>query len=152
MWDSGAGRCVISYECYNSISTKYKTDLFPSQIGIKAANGTFIRNKAECEIMFRIGHEKFTFPFLCSDQLSREIILGHNFAKNFCIGTLSDTNDIMSLTKSGKPFAETLPTHDVNAVVFSAESIVIPLYSNSYIKWQDAQGKENSKPWEDLCF
>ena len=27
-WDSGAGRCVISYKCYNRLHPKYKTELF----------------------------------------------------------------------------------------------------------------------------
>ena len=40
----------------------------------------------------------------------------------------------MSLTKNGIPFAETLPTNDINAIVFCAESIVIPPYSNGYVK------------------
>ena len=70
LWDSGAGRCVISYECYNKISPKFKSDLFTSDIRLKAANGTFITNKGGCEISFRIGQERFRFPFLCSDQLS----------------------------------------------------------------------------------
>ena len=41
---------------------------------------------------------------------------------------------VMSLTKNGIPFAETLPTNDVNAIVFCAESTLIPPYSNGYIK------------------
>ena len=87
LWDSGAGRCVISYECYNKISPKFKSDLFTSDIRLKAANGTFITNKGQCEISFKIGQERFRFPFLCSDQLSQELILGHNFAQTFHIGT-----------------------------------------------------------------
>ena len=80
-WDSDAGKCVMSFNCYLSIPTKYKTELYPSRIKIKAANGTFIINKGECDSTFVIGDERFTFPFLCSDQLSQQIILGHNFAK-----------------------------------------------------------------------
>ena len=37
LWDSGAGKCVISFDCYQSIPTKYKTVLYPSSIKIKAA-------------------------------------------------------------------------------------------------------------------
>ena len=74
LWDSSAGRCVISYECYNKIAPKFKSDLFTSDIRLKAANGTFIRNKGECEISFKIGQEGFRFPFLCSDQLSQELL------------------------------------------------------------------------------
>ena len=57
LWDSGMGRCVISYECYSIISPKFKIDLFTSDIRLKVANGTFIRNKGECEISFKIGQE-----------------------------------------------------------------------------------------------
>ena len=87
LWDSCAGKCVISFDCYQSIPIKYKTEVYPSIIKIKAANGTVITNKGECDLTFVIGDEKFTFPFLCSDQLSQPIILGHNFAKVFNIGT-----------------------------------------------------------------
>ena len=46
------------------------------------------------------------------------MILGHNFSKAFCTVTLWDADDVMSLTRNGMPFAETLPTHDINALVF----------------------------------
>ena len=87
LWDSGAGQCVLSFNCYNAIPTKYKSDLFTSPIKIKAANGTLIENKGECDITFKIGSIKFTFPFLCSAQLSQQFILGYNFSKAFHIGT-----------------------------------------------------------------
>ena len=45
LWDSGAGQCVLSFDCYNAIPAKYKTDLFTSSIKIKAANGTLIETK-----------------------------------------------------------------------------------------------------------
>ena len=44
LWDSGAGRCVIYYDCYNSLHPKYKTE-FPSSVRIRAVNGTIIVNK-----------------------------------------------------------------------------------------------------------
>ena len=69
LWDSGAARCVLSHNLYQSIPNKFKTELFPSPIKIRAANSTFIPNKGECDISFTIGSEKFTFQFLCSDQL-----------------------------------------------------------------------------------
>ena len=118
LWDSVAGRCVISYDCYNSISTKHKTDLFHSEIRIKAASGTFIRKHGECDITFRIGQEKFSFPFLCSEQLSQDMIWGLNFSKTFHIGTMWDENNIMFLTRECKSIAETLKTSYINAVVF----------------------------------
>ena len=80
LWDLGAGRCVISYGCYNKILPQFKSDLFTSGIRLKAANGTFIRNKRKCEISFKIGQERFRFPFLCSDQ----IISGTDFRPQFC--------------------------------------------------------------------
>ena len=107
LWDSGAGKCVISSDCYKSILTKYKTELYPSSIKIKAANGPFITNKAECDLTFVIGDERFTFTFLWSDQLSQQIILGHNFAKAFHIGTWWDQDDNMYLTRHGSPFEKT---------------------------------------------
>ena len=79
LWHSGACKCVLSLESYKMIPDKYKTDLFSSNIKIKSANGTTIKNDGACDITFRMGTEKFTFPFLCSDQLSQAIIIGHNF-------------------------------------------------------------------------
>ena len=67
LWDSDAGRCIISYDCYKSLHPKYKTDLFPGSVRIRATNGTFIANKGECDITLKINNEQFTFPFLCSD-------------------------------------------------------------------------------------
>ena len=61
--DSGAGRCVISFDCYNGLHHKYKTELFPSSIRMKAVNGTFITKKGECDITLSINNVKFTFPF-----------------------------------------------------------------------------------------
>ena len=43
LWDSGAGQCVLSFDCYNAIPARYKSDLFPSLIRIRAANGTINR-------------------------------------------------------------------------------------------------------------
>ena len=70
LWDSGAGRCIISYDCYNSLHPKYKMELFPNSVKIRATNGTFIDHKEECYIAPRINNERFTSPFFCSDQLS----------------------------------------------------------------------------------
>ena len=104
LWDLGAGKCVISFDCYQSIPTKYKTELYPSNIKIKAVNGTFITNMGQCDVTFVIGDERFTFPFLCSNQLSQQIISDHNFAKASNIGTWWDQDDNMYLTRNGKPF------------------------------------------------
>ena len=87
LWDSGAGKCVISYDKYQTIPKKFKTPLVPSNILIKAANGSIIENKGECDITFRIGHENFTFTFLVSNALTQDITLGYNFSKAYHIGT-----------------------------------------------------------------
>ena len=122
-----------SYECYNSLHPKYKAKLFPSIVKIRAANGTCIPNRGKCDVTFKMNKERFTFPFLCSDQLSQQMILSHNFSKAYCIGTLWNVDDVMSLTRNGMPFAETLPTNDINALVFCTESAVLLPYSNGYI-------------------
>ena len=98
--NEGAGRCITSYDCYNSLHPKYKTELFPSSVKIRAANDTFTSNRGECDVTFRINKERFTFPFLCSDQLSQQMILGHNFSEVHCIGTLWNVDDVMSLTRN----------------------------------------------------
>ena len=134
LWDSGAGICIISYDYYNSLHLKYKTELFPSSVKIRAANSTFISNRGECDVTFTINKERFTFPFLCSDQLFQQMILGHNFSKAFYIGTLWNVDDVMSLIRNRVPFAETLPTYNINVLVFCVESTVIPPYSNGYIQ------------------
>ena len=84
----------------------------------KAANGSFIKNRGECDLTFKINNEQFNFPFLCSKQLS-QLILGHNFAKAFHIGTSWDANDTMSLTINGWAFAETIPAKDIQALPFA---------------------------------
>ena len=141
LWDSGTGRCVIFYDCYNSLHPKYKTELFPNSVRIKAANGTFIVNNGECDITLKINNERFTFPFLCLDQLSQWMILGHNFLKLYHIGMLWNADDMMSLTRNGIPFAETLPTNDINALVFCMEITVTPPYSSGYIKCRMPKAK-----------
>ena len=60
--------------------------------------------------------------------------LGHNFSKTYLIGTLWNADDVMSLTKNSIPFAETLPTNDINTIVLCMESTVVPPYSNGYVR------------------
>ena len=60
LWDSGAGRCITSYDSYNSLHPKHKMELFPSSVRIRTARGTFIANKGECKITFKINNERFT--------------------------------------------------------------------------------------------
>ena len=152
LWDSGAGQCVLSFDCYNAIPAKYKTDLFTSPIKIKAANGTLIENKGECDITFKIGSIKFTFPFLCSAQLSQQFILGYNFSKAFHIGTTWSADDTMSLTHQGKPIAQTISTKEINSIVFCCESTIIPPFSNAKIKCRAPKSQIKSKLWSELTL
>ena len=66
-------------------------------------------------------------------QLSQQVIIGHNFCNTFNIGTIWTAADVMSLTYEGKPIAQCIRTKGINALVFFAESIVIPPYSNAKI-------------------
>ena len=115
--------------------------IIPKHGKIRVANGMFTDNKGECDISLRINNERFTFPLLCLDQLCQQMILGHNFSKAYHIGTLWKADDVMSLMRNVIPFAETLPTNDINAFVFCAESTVIQPYSNGYIKCRMAKAK-----------
>ena len=110
LWELGACKYVISLESYQTVPNKSKTELFPSSIRIKAANGSIIHNNCECDITFRMASEKFTFPFLCSGQLSQSVILGHNFCNTFNFGTVWTAPDIMSLTYEGQPIAQCTKT------------------------------------------
>ena len=133
LWDSGACKCVLSLESYKMIPDKYRTDLFSSNIKIKAANRAIIKNNGECDIPFRMGTEKFTFPFLCSDQLSQAIIIGHNFCNKLNIGTVWTSPDILSLTYEGWTIAQCIRTKGINALVFCAENTILPPFSNAKI-------------------
>ena len=61
------------------------------------------------------------------------MILGHNFSKAYHIGMLWNADDVMSLTRYGVPFAKTLPTSDINALVFCMESAILLPFSYGYI-------------------
>ena len=152
LWDSGACKSVISFDCYQSIPIKYKTELYPSRIKIKAANGTFITNKGECALTFVIGDERLTFPFLCSDQLSQQIILGHNLAKTFHTCTWWDQDYTVYFRRNGKPFVQTIPTSNINALVFCTESTIIPPSSNGYIKCKVPKGKLKASIAKNCVF
>ena len=56
--------------------------------------------------------------FFVQTQLSQQMILGHNFSKAYHIGIMWNTDGVMSLTRNGMPFVETLPTNDINALCF----------------------------------
>ena len=45
LWDTGAGKCVISKDKYSSIPDKLKTELKPSNIIIKAASSRRFNNQ-----------------------------------------------------------------------------------------------------------
>ena len=151
LWDSGAGKCVISYDKYQTIPKKFKTPLVQSNILIKAANGSIIENKGECDITFRIGHENFTFTFLVSNALTQDIILGYNFSKAYHIGTNWNKNDEMYLTRNGKQLTTTVGTKSINAIVQCAEVIVIPPKSNAMVKCR-APNISCQEHFEKICL
>ena len=61
------------------------------------------------------------------------MILGLNFQKAYHIGTYWMPDDSLYLILNGEPFAETEPIHDLNALIFCAETTIIPHFSNGYI-------------------
>ena len=150
LWDSGAGKCVISLEKYKKIPSKFKTELFKSHIKIKAANGSSFENSGECDITFKIGNEEFTFPFLVSSTLTQVVILGYNFSRAFHIGTGWNKFDEMYLTINRKQLSTSISTTATNALVQSAESIVIPPRSNALIKCK-ASKITCQKHYEKIC-
>ena len=101
---------------------------------IKAANGSAIENKGECDITFKIGPASFTFTFLVSNELTQDAILGYNFSKAYHIGTDWNKNDEMMLTMNGQQITTAISTKAINALVQCAESISIPPRSNAMIK------------------
>ena len=101
---------------------------------------------------FVIGDEMFTFPFFCSDQLSQQIILAHNCAKEFHMGTWWDQDDIMYLTRHGKTFEQTIPPSTINALVFCTESIVIPPHPNGYIQCKVPKEKLKASLGKNCAF
>ena len=151
LWDSCAGKWVISFDCCQSIPTKYKTELYPSRITIKAANGIFITNKGECDLTFVIGDERFTFPFLYSDQLSQQIFLGHNLDKTFHIDTWWDHDDTMYLKRNCKPFEQTVPISTINVLVFVQRGQSFPL-TQMDTSDVNVQGKIESQYRKELCI
>ena len=151
LWDSGAGKCVISYEKYKTIPEKLKTSLVPSIILIKAAIGSMIENKGECDITFKIGPAIFTFTFLVSNELTQGIILGYNFSKAFHIGTDWNKNDEMMLKMDGKYLTTTISTKQINALVQCVESIIIPARSNAMIKCRAPKAMRHQN-FERICY
>ena len=150
LWESGAGKCVISLEKYKKIPSKFKTELFKSHIKIKAANGSSIENSGECDITFKIGNEEFAFPFLVSSTLTQEVILGYNFSRAFHIGTGWNKFDEIYLTMNRKQLTTTISTTAINDLVQCAESIVIPPRSNALIKCK-APKITCCKHYERIC-
>ena len=55
----------------------------------------------------------------------------------------------MSLTRNGMSFAETMPTSDINALVFYEESVVLPHFSNGYVTCRLPRAK--GKPYIGSC-
>ena len=84
--------------------------------------------------------------------MSQQLILGHNFAKAFHIGTSWDANDTMSLTINGRAFAETIPAKYIQALVFCSEGAIVPPYSNGYILYRLPKLLRHSNPGRNFVF
>ena len=52
---------------------------------------------------------------------------------HFTLAPLGSAEDVMSLTYNGKHLIDALPFHDINALVYCAERVVIPPYSNAQV-------------------
>ena len=133
LWDTGAGKCVISKEQYLSLPEKEKTPLLHSNVVIRGAEGSLIKNDGECEINFQLGPVKFTFPFLVSSALTQGIILGYNFKRAYKIGSDWTKNDEMYLKMKGQFLTTTISTKDINTLVQCTETTIIPPRSNAKI-------------------
>ena len=151
LWDSGAAKCVLSLDCYQSISPKFKTEYMKAASKSEQPMALLLK-RGEYDLKFKINNEQFTFPFLCSDQLSQQLILGHNFAKAFHIGTSWDANGTMSLTINGRAFAETISAKDIQALVFCSEGAIVPPYSNGYIPCRLPKFLRHSNPGRNFVF
>ena len=65
---------------------------------------------------------------------------------------LWNADDVMSLTRNDIPFAETLPTNDINTVVFCTEPTVVLPYSNGYIKCRMPKERGRHTLAEVVCL
>ena len=99
-----------------------------------------------------MGTEKFTFPFLCSDQLSQAIIIGHNFCNTLNNGTVWTSPDILSFTYEGHTIAQCVRTEGNNALVFCAKNTVIPPFSNAKIPCRTPKVKSLSNIAPSVIF
>ena len=102
--------------------------------------------------LLELAQTKFTFPFLCSNSLSQQFILGHNFSRAFHIGTTWSPDDIMSLTYEGRPIAQTIPTRQINSIVFCCERTIIPPFSNAKIRCTAPKVRSRASPGLNLVF
>ena len=87
-----------------------------------------------------------------TSQLSQQIILGHNLAKTFHIGTWWDQDDTMYLARNGTLFEQTIPTSTISALVFCTGSTIVPSYSNGYIKCKVTKGKLKANIGKNCAF
>ena len=99
-----------------------------------------------------IGDERFTFPFLCSDQLCQQIILGHNFAIAFHIGTWWNQRWQYLPDKTWQTIWVEILSSTINALVFCTESIVIPPDWNGCIQWKVPKVKLKASLGKNCVF
>ena len=134
LWDSGAGTHVISFDCYQSIPTNYKTELYPSSIKNKSCKWHFYYQQRRvwldiCDWLWKV---HISFPLL------RSIIPTNYFGSQFCQSIphrhLEGSRWHYTPDNTWQTIlADKLPT-TINALVFCRERAVITPYSYGYIQ------------------
>ena len=115
-FDTGASRSVKSGETLRKLNLDSKnldTKNLPTVVG---ANGTSLGaiGKINCEI--EIGEKRFKQTFLVCENLTRNLILGVDFAKQHAAGVHWTKHNSFVLTIDGETVAETKELHNKAAV------------------------------------
>ena len=58
----------------------------------------------------------------------------------------------MSLTYEGRPIAQTVPTRQINSIVFCCENMIIPPFSNAKIRCTAPKVRSRANPGLNLVF
>ena len=116
LFDTGASRSVMSGETFRKLNLNNKdldTKNLPTVVG---ANGTSLGafGRINCEI--EIGRKKFKQTFLVCENLTRSLILGVDFAKQYAAGVHWTKHNYFVLTIDREMVAETKELHNKAAV------------------------------------
>jgi len=131
LWDTGAGKSIIAKSCYDKIDKRFKSPLHPSDVYIRAANGSNMNNKGSCHIDFKIGDQYFRHDFLVCEKLTRPIIIGLDFQSRYRIGQDYDEAGNMLLHQGNTLLTYMSRNVSINSIVKSISDVVIPPYCNA---------------------